>query len=196
MDFQNLISNILAAKAPVHAPVPGRGMPTKIAKPIASYRSIALPLRLVRVKSQFVKRLPRGNLLILSKNQSMNSRIRGIGSILPIRERIRASCQDILKSRMATGIDPLSSIRGSMDMIRIIKTGLKPFSESHCTVVSENPDAKTVLTESVSSSANIIDFKLFSFTGNSILPAKDFTGEMFAVVCILSMRIMKMLNSS
>ncbi len=36
IDFQNLIPNILAAKAPVHAPVPGNGIPTNTIRPAAS----------------------------------------------------------------------------------------------------------------------------------------------------------------
>jgi len=58
IDFQKLMPNILAARAPVHPPVPGRGIPTNEVSPNASYFSIALPLRLVRAKIQFENLAP------------------------------------------------------------------------------------------------------------------------------------------
>jgi hypothetical protein len=82
-----------------------------------------------------------GTLLISLKNHSTKSSIKGIGIMFPKIERIAASNQGILNSRMATGIDPLSSISGSIEIMSTISRGLRPLSVSQFTVLSANEDA-------------------------------------------------------
>jgi hypothetical protein len=141
MDFQKLIPNILAARAPVHPPVPGKGMPTKEVSPIASYFSIALPLRRVLAKIQFVKRAPMETLLIRPKNHSIKSSKIGIGTMFPTMDNAAASNQCILNTIIATGMEPRNSISGSIEIIKTISLGLNPFASNQFTVLSEKDEA-------------------------------------------------------
>jgi len=64
-----------------------------------------------------------------------------MGTMFPKIERITASNQGILNSKIATGIDPLSSMSGNIEIISTISRGLRPLSFSQPTVLSANEDA-------------------------------------------------------
>ena len=127
---------ILAANEPVHPPVPGNGIPTNIAKPISSYRYTTLPLFRVRLYIQSVNFLPHLYLETTLKNHSKKSNKKGIGSIFPRMESVTAFCQGIPKTAIATGMEPLSSTTGKVDMSITIKEGFQPFALRLAAVLS------------------------------------------------------------
>jgi len=91
--------------------------------------------------------------------------------MFPNIERPTASIQGILKKMMATGIDPRSSISGSIEIISTISLGLSPLELSQLTAVSENedannPDTVNISTEVISSVLRFKLFKRFSKTYN------------------------------
>ena len=87
----NLILKMLAAKEPVQAPVVGNGIATKRIRPINSYFSIRVVLRLVLSSSQlknFEKKDRVLNFLVIG--EKTKSRI-GTGRIFPITEKRKTS---------------------------------------------------------------------------------------------------------
>jgi len=75
------------------------------------------------------------------KKASIKRRISGIGIMFPATDSKTASYQGILNNMMATGMDPRSSITGSIEMISTMRTGLKPWFESQTTVESAKLEA-------------------------------------------------------
>ena len=113
-------SRMEAARVPVQAPVPGRGIPTKSSNaqkiPLspATFSSFCPPLwPLLRHQ---VKKVP---MIGLSAPQARiwraKKKIRGIGSILPITPMVRA-CQRGIPLEIAKGTAPRSSTRGTIEI--------------------------------------------------------------------------------
>lgn len=113
----NFILRIEAAIEPVHAPVIGRGIPTKRASPRILYFSI-IPVLLLVLSNNLWSSLPEN--LNFIKNFVIDSKKRSIGmaiSILLMTQIIKALNTGNLKMVIAIGIPPLSSEIGSIDII-------------------------------------------------------------------------------
>jgi hypothetical protein len=95
----------------------------------------------------------------MAKNHSISNSNSGIGTILPSTESSTASCQGILKRMMATGIEPLSSINGNIEIISTISLGLRPFVLNHEIVESEKEDAYNPVANNISMPVSIIIFR-------------------------------------
>lgn len=116
-DFLISISRSDAISAPVHAPVPGSGIPTNNTSPQNSYFSILSLFPIALRSSHSI--IGRNNLVffIHLKICLMNSRINGIGRIFPIMQRGSAVRYGTC-SRDAASSPPLSSRIGSSEMIK------------------------------------------------------------------------------
>lgn len=118
--FQSMSSSD-AISAPVHAPVPGSGIPTKSTSPKNSYFSI-LSLLLIAFSSSFSTK-GRNNFVFLSHLNIglINHKMNGIGIKFPIRQMgIALQVGMSRKAGPAASSPPLSSNIGTMEMINII----------------------------------------------------------------------------
>ena len=115
---RNLKSRKLAISAPVHAPVPGRGIATKRNSPkLAYFVTFSLFFSTLRSRNSgnhesafvFYSQLHTG---VISHS------INGTGSRFPITDTINEGISGI-SSANATGTAPLSSIIGSIEIISI-----------------------------------------------------------------------------
>ena len=115
----NLKSNNAAASEPLHTPVPGKGMATMIKSPHRPYLSIfsrclSLFLRMMALMS-FLKKV-----LCFSKKINiclMSKIIKGAGKSDAGNVISKVKRGGISKYTKAMGIDPLSSIKGIMEMM-------------------------------------------------------------------------------
>ena len=117
-----------AIRLPVQAPVPGSGMPTNSRMPINSYFRIFCDLSpsarsLSQSDSRFIQ--PILQCSIQFRIFSMNSRINGIGRILPTMQTPIAFHIGICSSA-AAAIPPRSSRIGIIEIIKIISIGGSP----------------------------------------------------------------------
>ena len=113
-------SRIEAARAPVQAPVPGRGIPTKSNKaqkiPLspAAFSNFCPPLWPL-FKHQVKKEPMTGLSAPQARIRRAKKKIIGIGSILPITPMVRA-CQRGIPLEIAKGTAPRSSTRGTIEI--------------------------------------------------------------------------------
>ncbi len=61
-----------------------------------------------------------------------NSKIKGTGRMLPIKEITKASYQGILNKFIATGNAPRNSMTGTIDVRNTVNSGENPFATSSC----------------------------------------------------------------
>ncbi len=119
--FLNRIPKSAAISAPVHAPVPGSGIPTKIRSPQNSYFSMLALLLMAFVSSFSTMGLNFFVPFIQSKILVINSNIKGIGNRLPIMQ-IGTACHFCTskKGGPAASSPPLSSKIGTIEIIKTI----------------------------------------------------------------------------
>jgi len=109
-----------AAKAPVHAPVPGRGIPTNMISPIFLYFSI-WDILLLPFSSSLSTSLTSFVLRIQSKIFLIKRRIKGIGRMVPAAQ-IRKAGMRSSPNTLAAKIPPRSSTRGIILIINTVNS--------------------------------------------------------------------------
>ena len=119
----------LATRAPVHAPVPGRGIATRINSPHISYLPSELHFLSARSSRRSTTGPRRGIFFIQSKIFRMNKSMNGIGNILPIKPIPKAYSQ--LRSYARAAISaPRISDTGMIDSSATTISGVKNCSKN------------------------------------------------------------------
>ena len=140
-DFLMSTFNKDAIKAPVHAPVPGSGIPTNNNNPRNS-NFLIVSLFPIALFSSFSTRPRKSFVFFINlKICTINNKINGIGIIFPMIQIGIAFAASIL-SRDAASSPPLSSKIGNIEMIKITASAEMygdRFSVNHCTKTSIIP---------------------------------------------------------
>lgn len=134
--FQNLRSITAAASEPVHAPVIGSGIPTKIATPQNPYFSILSLFFSAFCKSQFANLFK--NLTRERENHRItrliSNKIKGTGKRLP-RKQIIKFCHHGSPNAAPSGIAPRSSMIGIIEQ-KNTHHSLPTVSRKNCSIAS------------------------------------------------------------